>query len=1361
MTLLFKMRFISVPKYLRRAFKIASQRPVKIQDIQASLENKCKNQGLSIFPEFNKIYSISRKVRARELTCNNLILAIVRELNKTSMVLAIQFAERYPPFLYDARFVKTLCDLYLRNGKPVLALNLATKLSDSEADQQLLDRIDKAFEIDIGNSEATLHFVKHNRNVTLNSSGYSLYLPSEHTQKKDSDDVMRLDGTLQPPSNAPLNCALITMKFFTKKGDAIELGKDSLLSQSSIVGPYQYINPEDDGTFSIEFKPPREFNHALITFKNWKNTGGVKLGPVLEIKTAIEHNSINHQIDDFERFCREVSGPVIFVYGSNQRDCTISLDRTSRLIENLHANQVPIINGFFRKNRNPIDSFNSVRGMLTLPVDFVNSYIDRLSEMDFGGREKVLLVSNPSPTLVRKIHLFNSNKWTVISDLNAWKGIEFDELTNGQLHLITCSNSVMVKNNHEKNLLSEICSPTTQIPLIGDGWIESKKKKTRPREKPLIGILPRQDDEIDFSLVAELGLSRPDADIDLFASTWPMAIPKPDNVKFWTVRDYSWAIERMLTWDIGVDFPLDSVSSTANGTSELRYNRIPCIVKANKKSSKTMPYIIRYNNFSQIGTAVDEAMIMDRTYRPNVNHKTWSQIALDIIEHISEFRMEEDPQMRHDYLPLSELIALAETRPPKMSEIKKQVQDAFLTEGLIIYRDLIWTLDYLTSNPTTGKGIVNNLLIASVRGIGAVDPYTAIELAENYQIVDKRISRTMITLYNRTDQYEKSMKLLEPMRNDSWKKKMKINLQKKLKYTPPPPSQEQFFPILPPMKRRKPVRDLKVACILDQFTFDSLTYEVDLHPVPKENWRDFLTEGDFDFFLAESIWKGHDEQWVWAMSSPNSPNGVRLQHLLEWCSEIGLKKVFWNKEDPVNYEKFIETAARFDVVFSSDNRSISRYIEDCGHDRIYSMPFASQPVIHNPVRNRLPSYPVCFAGSWYIREHGDRKRQTKLLVDASKEFDLHIYDRFFGTNDVNRFPEEYSNYVRGSIPYDECCMAYRAYKIFLNVNSVMNSDTMFSRRVFEILSSSTHVLSTPSEGMEKLLPNGITVVDSLSDAKEAINRLLMDDEERQKSAHLGYRHVMNNHTYSHRIGDMLEKIGIESAIESDNPLVSLVTCTNRPDMIQNIMHNFNRQIWENREIIIVIDCEEEDFERIQELLGYNEKITLHKVTKGLSLGHCFNIGMEISKGDYIAKFDDDDLYGPNYIVDQLLPFKYTDADIVGKLCTFMYHEKSEKTYVRFPNNRHKYGDLVLGPTFFFKREVSKTVKMRDLSKSEDTNFLKDSLEAGFKIYATDPYNFVYMRKKVDGFHTWDATDEELLKNAVALGSRNPEEYAFV
>jgi len=159
-----------------------------------------------------------------------------------------------------------------------------------------------------------------------------------------------------------------------------------------------------------------------------------------------------------------------------------------------------------------------------------------------------------------------------------------------------------------------------------------------------------------------------------------------------------------------------------------------------------------------------------------------------------------------------------------MAEIKNHVERAFASKGLIIYRDLLWALDYIISDPMIKEKVVNNLLISSIRGIGGVDPFTAIELAENYQIDDKRISRTMITLYNRTEQYEKSMKLLVPMRNDSWKRKMKEVLERKLKSTSPSSAGNGFFPILQPMIKREPKRKLKVACILDKFSYDSLSY---------------------------------------------------------------------------------------------------------------------------------------------------------------------------------------------------------------------------------------------------------------------------------------------------------------------------------------------------------------------------------------------------------------------------------------------------------------------------------------------------------------------------------------------------------
>ena len=51
---------------------------------------------------------------------------------------------------------------------------------------------------------------------------------------------------------------------------------------------------------------------------------------------------------------------------------------------------------------------------------------------------------------------------------------------------------------------------------------------------------------------------------------------------------------------------------------------------------------------------------------------------------------------------------------------------------------------------------------------------------------------------------------------------------------------------------------------------------------------------------------------------------------------------------------------------------------------------------------------------------------------------------------------------------------------------------------------------------------------------------------------LGYREVMNNHTYRKRIEYVFDKVEIEYE-QSNNSLISCITCSNRPSMIDNIL----------------------------------------------------------------------------------------------------------------------------------------------------------------------------------------------------------------
>ena len=52
----------------------------------------------------------------------------------------------------------------------------------------------------------------------------------------------------------------------------------------------------------------------------------------------------------------------------------------------------------------------------------------------------------------------------------------------------------------------------------------------------------------------------------------------------------------------------------------------------------------------------------------------------------------------------------------------------------------------------------------------------------------------------------------------------------------------------------------------------------------------------------------------------------------------------------------------------------------------------------------------------------------------------------------------------GELPYDQMLAAYKMYKVFLNVNSVIDSPTMCARRVFELSACSTPVVSGLVQG---------------------------------------------------------------------------------------------------------------------------------------------------------------------------------------------------------------------------------------------------------------------------------------------------------
>ena len=75
-----------------------------------------------------------------------------------------------------------------------------------------------------------------------------------------------------------------------------------------------------------------------------------------------------------------------------------------------------------------------------------------------------------------------------------------------------------------------------------------------------------------------------------------------------------------------------------------------------------------------------------------------------------------------------------------------------------------------------------------------------------------------------------------------------------------------------------------------------------------------------------------------------------------------------------------------------------------------------------------------------------------------------------------------------------------------------------------------------------------------------------------------------------------------------------------------------------------MEANDEQFNLMMKKLKNKQNISLNRALNDEILGALFNKGVDISKGDYIAKFDDDDIYGRNYLSDSIMPFAYSSAN---------------------------------------------------------------------------------------------------------------------
>jgi spore maturation protein CgeB len=325
-------------------------------------------------------------------------------------------------------------------------------------------------------------------------------------------------------------------------------------------------------------------------------------------------------------------------------------------------------------------------------------------------------------------------------------------------------------------------------------------------------------------------------------------------------------------------------------------------------------------------------------------------------------------------------------------------------------------------------------------------------------------------------------------------------------------------------------RNLKVAVIADELTQSCLAYECQVRDLTPLNAKLLLKFWRPDVLFVESAWQGRGNAWKYKIAAyPDHPkrNNHTLRKVVAYARDLGIPCVFWNKEDGAHFERFIASASLFDFIFTVDENCIPKYRQVVGPGvRVAPLMFAVQPAIHSPSPKGYVHRQACFVGSYSWHIHDRRRQWQEMLFAASSEVGLTVFDRNSGRRSENyRYPDLPWLEVRKSVPHTKTAQIYQDYMVSLNVNTVEDSGTMFSRRLIEILACGGLAVTTPALSVDRYFKEYCYVVSTEEEARDLFGRLKNGLTKRERSmVSAGMDFVRSEFTWAHRLQHIMQVI---------------------------------------------------------------------------------------------------------------------------------------------------------------------------------------------------------------------------------------------
>ncbi len=200
------------------------------------------------------------------------------------------------------------------------------------------------------------------------------------------------------------------------------------------------------------------------------------------------------------------------------------------------------------------------------------------------------------------------------------------------------------------------------------------------------------------------------------------------------------------------------------------------------------------------------------------------------------------------------------------------------------------------------------------------------------------------------------------------------------------------------------------------------------------------------------------------------------------------------------------------------------------------------------------------------------------------------------------------------------------------------------------------------------------------------------------------------------------------------PLVSVLLMSRRPQNLPFAMAQVARQRGVDLEVVLVVHGAAVDHPAVvAATAGHDLDVRVLTVSRDTPFGTGLDTGLRACRGDLVAKWDDDDWYGPHHLADACLALEYSGSDAVGSRPRFVHHEQTQTTVVR-AGRTERFVQHVTGGSCVYRADAIRSIGWRPVTRLVDLTLSRGIMQNGGRLYVT--HGLGYCLRRHAGDHTW-------------------------